>query len=319
MSSRRKRHDLRLAHYPEYFSLVFATFLLRLAPTKSFRFLARVASLFWYYCFPFRKKVVLDNLALAFPDKSAAWRCGIARANMGHFARMALESADMQRAGGATVADMVVAAEGEENYRLAAANGAPFILVTGHFGNWELGVSHLVSHEKLKIAVLAKPLHNPLVEPLVAQARAKRGYDIIYTHTNLTRIVRAVRQNTSLGFLADQDARRSGIFVPFFGKPASTFQGPALFSYRLKLPILFGVCYRNPSDDSYHMRYMPPVFPNPEADREEEILRLTRAHVEALESVIREFPEQYFWYHRRWKTQPRKKRHDQLSVGPCGA
>ena len=157
------------------------------------------------------------------------------------------------------------------------------------------------------MAVLAKPLHNPLIERRVANARKERKYEVIYTRgDDLRSIIRIARQGRPLGFVADQDARRTGLFVDFFGRPASTFQGPAVFAHRLGIPLLFGTCCRTAPRGPFRMRFAPPILPDPKADREQEVARLTRAHVALLEQAIREHPEQYFWFHKRWKTRPRR-------------
>ena len=121
--------------------------------------------------------------------------------------------------------------------------------------------------------------------------------------------VSAARRGKWLTIVADQDARRHGIFVDFFGKPASTAEGPALFSWKLNLPIapLFSVRLPGPRRELKAIG-LPLIHPDPSAPREEEIRRLTEAHVRALEDTIRRYPDSYFWLHRRWKTRPKRGR-----------
>lgn len=302
-SSRRPR----FSHYIEYFFLLCAGVVLRAIPVCGHAAIGRFISRFWYYVFPFRKSVVLGNLAIAFPEKSDAWRREVARRSVAHFVVMALEFQRMQREGTEAIEKKVdPKIEGIEYFKAAGGGVSPTIFVTGHLGNWELFVSYFTATLKIKIAVLAKPLHNPLVENVVARTRSARGYEVIYTRGDLRSIIRTVHQGRSLAFLADQDARRSGLFVPFFSRHASTFQGPALFACRLNLPMVVCTCCRSEEGGPYHVRFYPPLLSDPENDRESEIERLTKAHVAILESAIREHPEQYFWFHKRWKSIPKK-------------
>ncbi|MBN1865743.1 lysophospholipid acyltransferase family protein [Candidatus Sumerlaeota bacterium] len=295
------------SHRLEYVCLRIATAVFGgLSPAVQ-RATARFLSWVWFYVLPLRKRVVLENLARAFPDRPFRWRRRTARRCFQHFVRMmGFEFPAMLRFDKADFRRWLPAIEGMEHCDAAGGDTRSWIFVSGHLGNWELGVARLAVVEGQRTTVLAKPLHNPLVERDVARVRRERGYDVVYTRDNMRPVVTAVRQGRALAFLADQDARRAGIMAPFFSVPASTATGPAYFAHRLNLPIVVGFCVRDKGTDAYRLRFYPPIVPNPEADRETEIERLTRAHVALLEQAIREAPEQYFWFHRRWKTQPRE-------------
>jgi KDO2-lipid IV(A) lauroyltransferase len=298
-----RRHP-SLSHVIEYASLRVTVAVFGRLPTVAQRAVARCLSWVWFYAFPLRKSVVLENLARAFPDNPVAWRRRVARRCFEHFARMmGFEFPAMLRFDADDFRHWLPVVEGKEHCDAAAGDGRSWIFVSGHLGNWELGVARLAVVEGQQTTVLAKPLHNPLVERDVARVRRERGYDVIYTRDNMRPVVTAVRQGRALAFLADQDARRGGIMAPFFSVPASTATGPAYFAHRLNLPIVVGFCVREKGKDTYRLRFYPPIFPNPEAEREAEIERLTRAHVALLEQAIRDAPEQYFWFHRRWKTR----------------
>jgi len=266
----------------------------------------------WYCVFPLRRRTVVENLALAFPEKGPLWRLRTAIRCARHFVSAAFDIASLDKAEEEDYRRMLQGIEGREHLEAVGEGGKPVICVAGHLGNWELLVSLFTMIKKVPLAVLVKPLHNPLVEGMVTKRRQRYGFEIIHTGRDMREALRAVRANKFLGFLADQDAGRRGIFVPFFNVPASTFQGPAVFSYRLNLPILVVTCRRVSSEGRYVIRLHPPIYPNPQANRQEEIERLTRLHVRHLESAIREAPEQYFWFHKRWKTRPRKPRTNSL-------
>lgn len=295
-----------LFHRFEYVSLGLGSLLMRCVPRRAHAACSRLLARYWFHICPIRRGVVLENLTLAFPDKSEKWRRETAMASMAHFIRMAFEFTSMKTASDEQFA-LVKKIEGKDHFDAIGAGTKPFIFVAGHLGNWELGISYGIAKLGLKVSALAKPMHNPLVEAQIAKVREARGYKVIYTTTDLRQIFKAVQENRVLAFLADQDARKHGIFVPFFGKEASTFQGPALFAHRLNLPIICGLCLRS-GDGNYVARFLPPLYPNPTAPRDEEIARLTLAHVQMLEQAIRENPEQYFWFHKRWKTKRKKNR-----------
>ena len=299
---RRSRPDF--SHRIEYVLLRIGAAFLALLPSFAHAPVARFLGGVWFYLFPMRKGVVLENLTRAFPNRSPHWRRRTARRCFEHFARMmGFEFPAMLRFTPDDFRTWLPRIDGREYYDALHLSGKPWIFVSGHLGNWELGVARFAAIEKNQTTVLAKPLHNPLVENLVARVRAARGYEVVHTRGNMRPVVAAVNQGRTLAFLTDQDARRNGILVPFFGVPASTAQGPAFFAHRFNLPILVGVCVREENKDVYRMRFYPPIIPNPDADRDAEIQRMTREHVALLESAIRETPEQYFWFHRRWKTQ----------------
>lgn len=203
------------------------------------------------------------------------------------------------------IAKRIAEIEGEEYFLNFSKSGDPYIAVTGHIGNWELMGAYFASCRDVPVAVVAKPLHNPYVEEMVNNVRTKNGMEVISTREDAAKdILKALRKGKNVVFLADQDARRSGIFVDFFGKKASTFPGPALFAIRSGCPILpvFDIRMKN---YRHKIIFYPPIYPTGVSkNREEAVEEITRRHVGVLEDVIRRYPEQYFWFHKRWKTEP---------------
>ena len=296
-----------LSHWFEYSLVRCLSLVAPWAPGCAHAPIARLFGLFWYYVLPIRRRVALANLARAFPGRNAAWRRKVAQSSAAHFVRVMLF--EFFALGGkkpAVLGSMLAGIDGLENYERGGGDARALICVTGHLGNWELAAAYFSRIRGRKIAALAKPMHNPLVERLVSRVRRACGWEVISTHEDPLRpILRAVREGRLIVFLADQDARRDGIFVPFFSHPASTARGPAFLACRLGLPIVVGIACRSPEGGRYRLRFHPPIVPDRSAEREAEIERLSRAHVAILEEAIRENPEQYFWFHRRWKTRPK--------------
>lgn len=285
--------------------LLLATVPLRLQPL-----FCRCFSFLWFYLLPIRKRVVLENLMQAFPNENPAWRKKIARGSVAHFLKMMVfETIQVARQGQAAAEDLIAGSEGEEYFDASGIGNKACIMLGGHFGSWEIPLVNLSAKRGIQMASIGKPMHNPLVEKIIINSRKRWNCMNISTRENPTRgIITAFREKRGLAILADQDARRNGIFVPFFGKMAATPDGPATLAYRFKVPILMLFCLRRPSDGRYIMHWEKPLIANPDAPRKEEIKRLTTLHVATLEKWIRKYPDQYFWFHKRWKTQPKPQK-----------
>ncbi|HPS01421.1 MAG TPA: hypothetical protein PLA90_07750 [Candidatus Sumerlaeota bacterium] len=296
----------RFGHRIEYGLVVGTRFFLRLVPECCHGAVCRGIAWVWQTLAPIRRTVVLDNLRRVFPDRSPAWHARVARDCVAHFAYMfGFFPLIVGKGGAAALERLVGGVEGEEYGREGGIGQGASILASAHFGNWELAIDYLSVHRHLKAAAVAKPMHNPLVEELVARNRRLFGWDIISTREDPIRpLLQGLRDGLCMVLLADQDARHEGIFLPFFGYPASTAVGPALLACRFKIPLTVGLARRDPVNGRHYLRFYPPIHPDPSADRKAEVERLTRAYLGYIEDAIREHPEQYFWFHKRWKTRP---------------
>jgi len=117
-------------------------------------------------------------------------------------------------------------------------------------------------------------------------------------------VLRSLRAGRVAGLVADQDARRRGLFVDFLGTPASTARGPALFALRAGAPLFLGSCVALPDQPGRYRCEVEEIRVDRTGDLDEDVRRLTAAHAAALAERVRRMPEQYFWQHKRWKTRP---------------
>jgi KDO2-lipid IV(A) lauroyltransferase len=249
-----------------------------------------------------RRRVTLENLRRAFGSTySEQERIRIGRRSYVNFAKSTVEFASLGRLKKEDYL-RVVRLVGIENLRGPIASGQGVIAVTGHFGSWEL-LGAGVAARGVPADFLVGEQTNELVNNLMNDLRRAAGIGIIERGIAARGVFESLKKGHIVALLADQDARRTGIFVDFFGTPASTFQGPAQFAYRTGCPIVCCYIVRR-GDETHDACFLPPIVPMKDAERNAEILRLTREHTRILEEYVTRFPDHYFWAHKRWKTKP---------------
>jgi len=249
-----------------------------------------------------RRDIVETNLRLAFPDRDEKW---ISRTMLASYEHLGREVASMMRLAKLDDAAVIerTLSVGWEGLEEARALGRGVILVTGHYGNWEMAAATFASRG-MAIAAIVRRQGNRLVDERLQAMRHKLGVQTIYQGEAPSRVPRILRANGVVGIVGDQDARRSGVFVQYFGRPASTHRGPALFALRLGAPVFTCVARRLPGNDvRYEVRGEKVEF-TPSGVLDADVLALTAELAARLEREVRVAPEQYFWFHKRWKTRP---------------
>ncbi len=252
--------------------------------------------------FRIRRGVVDENLARAFPDASPARRAEIAKGSYRHLGR---EAVAMFRLGGHMrqwVLDATTV-DGLEPLLDSVRNGPGGIVVTGHLGSWEMGGA-AIAVRGAPVDAVALVQGNPLFDRDLVETRKRLGMQVVRRGDASRAVLRSLRAGRVPALVADQNARKTHVFVDFFGRPAATFRGPALFALRTGAPIFVGVCVRTSRNPQRYRIVIEAVPVDPSGDLEADVRRLTQAHVDILERWVREHPEQYFWQHKRWKTRP---------------
>ena len=178
--------------------------------------------------------------------------------------------------------------------------GQGVIVVSCHFGSWEL-IGAAISASGIPMTVVVKKLSNPYIDNMIYQLRTGFGNNIINYGASVKHIVRALRNNEVIGLISDQDAGREGIFVDFFGRKASTPRGAALLALKYKAPIVVAMTLRTGSG-----KYKS-IFKEITVNENDNVETVTQRFTTVMEDIIRQYPEQYFWMHRRWKTEEAKK------------
>jgi Kdo2-lipid IVA lauroyltransferase/acyltransferase len=246
-----------------------------------------------------RRAVAEDNLARAFPDRSEAGRRDILVEHYRELGRVAAEYGRLPELVRRRE-DVFASTVGIEHLEHARGQGRGAILMTGHFGNFELFGASLGGWNPVDFVV--RPLSNPGMEAVVARLRHEAGVSSISADDGLRGVFRSLRANRWVAMLADQDARRHGVFVPFLGRPASTPIGPARIALQTGAPIIMAFTVRQP-DGRYAMVIEPPLTLT-DPDGPDAARRLTALHTARLEAWVRRHPAMWFWLHRRWKTAP---------------
>ena len=293
---------MSVAHRAEYYALRGVVGMLdRMSFVRAARFGERLGAL-GYRPLGIRRGVVERQVAAAFPEKSPDEVLRIARGAYEHLGRTVIETAMMARLGQAEILDLFEGADDFELVEQALAGGRGCIFVTGHLGNWELGGAYLAARG-VPLDVIVRRMQNPLFDRYINETRTRLGMQVVYDAEAVRRTPRSLRENRAIAFLADQGVKGlASTFVPFFGRPAKTPRGPAVFALRMNVPTVFAVPLRQPSG-RYRMSFERiPVVETGERDRD--VDAIVASYTAVLERWVRRAPEQYLWHHRRWRRQP---------------
>jgi KDO2-lipid IV(A) lauroyltransferase len=191
--------------------------------------------------------------------------------------------------------------------------GGPVIMLTGHFGNWEMA-GYLFGLFGFPPHSVYRPLDNPHLDRFVREFRQRTGQKMI-AKKEYDQILEVLRKGGVLSFLADQDAGERGMYVEFFGRPASTHKSIALLALEYQAPVVVGYARRIGPGFRYEVACSAIIEPGEFTGTAEDAKLLTQRFTSELERIVRDSPEQYLWLHRRWKHQPRKKRREQTAPG----
>ena len=253
-----------------------------------------------------RGKLVDTNLSHAFPELSKKERKEIARQMWTHLFLMVAEVAHGPRQMHGLNWWRNVRIENGSKMFAALQADRPMILITAHFGNFEMGgyILGLLGYPTFSVA---RKLDNPYLNDFISSFRGQTGQYIIDKNEGYEDILTVLGQNGVMAFLADQSAGKKGAWINFFNRPASAYKAMALLSMQYDAPIF--ICFATRTDDRpmhFTMRMVDSLDPRELPPDVSTVQQITQWHASRLEEQIRLAPNQYWWLHNRWKTYGRK-------------
>ena len=249
-----------------------------------------------------RRRVVLDALEKSFPDMSPRDRVALYNENC---AQQLLSAGELLRYAGGCRDELAsrLTVEGRDRAETANTAGRGVLVLIAHYGNYALLALHVQRLFGYPLSIVVKRLRNPKLNDLWFNLLKGDGVNVFEAKNAYRACVKALRNKEFVGFMLDQNRPAgSGVFVPFFGRPASTTPGLALLSAQTRAPVLPVFMRRNP-DGTHHLLALPPIDPPPD-HKPETILHYTALYTRIIEDQIRQYPTQWLWWHKRWRAKP---------------
>ena len=255
----------------------------------------------FYHAVAKHRLIALHNLRCAFPEKDMEELIRIAKGVYRNLAITAAEFFDLPSLTKENLHEWVEL-EGLEHFEAGIAQGKGLLTIIAHFGNWELmpvtGPLFLKSSY-----IVYRPLDSPVLDNIVEHVRTINGNVMVPKGGSGKRIMTLLKENQCIGILSDQNvSAREGVFVDFFGRPACTGAGLAVLALRSGAPVLPMFMARQKSG-KYKFILKPLVEISRTGDYEADLLENTQRFTKVVEDIVREYPDQWFWIHQRWKTK----------------
>jgi len=283
----------------EYIAFVSFSYLLRILGLEVSRRVAPLLAFIFFYLIPIRKKVVLENLQIAFPKNDKAANKKLAFGTYSSFA--------------ITLVEILYLPFLDKNKLIETVNcinpaliierfneGKGLILLSSHFGNWEYGAISTSVQTHLPFSVVVKPLRNPLVYEWMNKGRTKFGNEVVPLGISIRKTYQTLKEKKVVAMVADQRGPKEGVKVDFFGRKVSIYTGPAALALKTGAPIICGIPIRT-ENYKYKLLFVEIPVDNLPDNEEDKILEISQRYTSYLEQVIREHPEQWLWMHKRWK------------------
>ncbi len=256
------------------------------------------------YLLHFRlRQVGMRNLEMVFPEKNIRERQRILRGVFTSLGRQLAESCQFPRYTVDNV-DEVVVYDGLENYERAHARGKGVLFLTAHFGAWELSAfAHSLHGHPLHVVM--RPMDNPYLDRMLQSYRTMHGNKVVPKDDFVRGLLAAMKAGETVGILMDTNMTPpQGVFVDFFGIPACTASGLARIALRTDAAVLPGFTIWDEAMGKYRLRFDPALELILTGDLEADIVANTQMFTRVIEDYVRNYPDQWLWVHRRWKTRP---------------
>jgi len=286
-----------LVHFLSYIILRTTCSVLSLLPLRLIYWVARGTGNFANNVLHYRRQVVMTNLRVAFGSEIDE-------------ARLAEIADESYRQIAMSFMELLIAPKLQKQIRTMLQSeqaallrklldqGKGLIAVSGHLGNWEIIGAAAATTMPEPFTVAAVQQSNPYINRFITRRRSELGMQVAGTKEAMKLLIRALKNRQAIGLVADQNAGPFSVFVKFFGKTAATQPGPAKLALKFGTPLLVAAALRSGPGQ------FKVLIQEVEIKADDTVESLTQRHVKILENFIRQYPEQYFWIHRRWKTRP---------------
>ena len=251
-----------------------------------------IASVLYHYI-PKRKNVAIKNIQTAFPKCSDIWVANTLKKCYKFFAYNFIQFLALPK----STDSIKIQINGQPALDNAIEQEKGVILISSHFGPWEI-LGHWLGVNNYQLRGVAHKQKNKGANRFFEEKRQLSGIKHIYRKVGVDVLYNILEEKKILGLVSDQDAKDKGIFINFFNKPASTHKGAAIFHLNTNAPMIYGICIQTGFQE-YKIELIPITsVKNTMED-------ITQEYTLTLERIIQKYPEQYFWFHNRWKTTPK--------------
>lgn len=274
--------------------------------------LGRILGLLFYHLDKRHRQISLTNLKIALgkelPSDSLT---GISRRCFMHFGQVILDIMKFPSLS-QEEKNALLDIKGQHHLEEALAKSKGALLFSGHYGNWEIA-SHYLS-KFARLSAIYRPLDNPLLEKELYKLRTSLGAKAISKHQATKHILHSLREKEMVALLIDQNVlRRQAVFVDFFAKKASTTPSLAAFYLRTQAPLLPVFCFPA-SSHKYCLNIYKPLEFSLSGNTSQDVLKITQICTKIIEIQVRQNPDYWFWFHRRWKTRPEGEENEDFGV-----
>lgn len=307
---RRQTIPKKFRYLLEYILFRMALFPIQMLSLRGISRLGRFLGGALYHGIPKRRKIAQTNLDIAFGDsKTPEEKTRILKQSMIQMVTIPLQGLWVSRNTEQRVYQLFPSEpEGMEHLNNCLQRGKGAFFLMAHYGNWEVLGMYFGYKNFVQVAAIARKLDNPYLEKFTTRLRTLSGGGVIDKDGSPLKVIRAVKNNTCVGVMMDQNGGDGGLFVDFFGKKAATHRSLALLSYSTGAAVIPLIPYPT-QEGTYNPVFLPEIKLEKTGDKEKDIFRWTEEYQKVLEKIIRERPEPWMWMHRRWKSRPEDERH----------
>jgi KDO2-lipid IV(A) lauroyltransferase len=248
----------------------------------------------------------IGNLTRSFPEKSPGEISLIALESMQHMCMLAVEVIFTPRLIRLeTITRHIELENFNDALRLLMLRDHGLLLLTGHYGNWEV-LGYALATLGFQTTSIARPLDNRHINDWLLGVRERRGQRILSKHGAVDEVTRLLNNRDAVGFIADQNAGPKGLFVDFFGRKASTYKSIGLLALRFNVPVVIGYSRRVRGQPfRFRLGVQDIIHPRDWEPQPDPLRYVTQRYTTAIENIVRADPAQYLWVHRRWKSRPK--------------